>query len=63
MQGVSGVVSIVDSAAAKYLVYPVDESGHMKGPLKVTLKKGAMEFTLSPKDDTSYYLVMADLEE
>jgi len=63
LQGVSAKISIVDHAAAGYLVYPVNESGQTMAPLKTVMKKGALEFTISPADHTSYYLVYAKLEE
>jgi len=57
MQGVMAKISIVDHAADHYLVTPIDESGQKLSSLSTTMNKGALEFNISPKDRSSYYLV------
>ena len=62
-QGVEGEISIVAKGAEKFVVYRMDEAGHPVGPVKSRMVKGALEFTISPKDHTSYYWVTANMPE
>ncbi|HVZ81364.1 MAG TPA: hypothetical protein VHE12_11310 [bacterium] len=58
-QGVEGALSIRVGASARFAVYPLDESGHRKAAVPAKVEKGALKFSISPKDHTSYYWVTA----
>lgn len=58
MQGVLAGIAIKVSGTA-YKVAPLDASGKAGVPLKAVVEKGALKFTISPKDRTAYYLVEA----
>jgi hypothetical protein len=59
MQGVSAGVALRVDKDQNYQVFPLDSDGREQAPLKATREKGVLKFTISPKDQTSDYLVRA----
>ncbi len=60
MQGVSAGIALRLDPDETYQVFPLDSDGKEGTPLKAAQVKGILKFTISPKDQTSDYLVRVE---